>query len=249
MPNYWLNNTVGTATQYVAPTVTATNAANTNTYGVLQPQVILPATWVEVDTSGGQFCYSSTNEPLDPSYLNGFNQPYLDQTGGCVIPPSVIDVDEEDWAMNHDLYMEWARNRAVQFRVRTAEQRRQAEEALRLQQERTQEEARRREGCLTRSRELLLEHLTPAQRETFEKNKWFVVTGGRTATRYRINTGSVQGNIDVLKTPARTGEHEVSHRLCCHCALYEIPMYDHYLAQKLALELDEERFLSIANRY
>lgn len=244
MPNYWLNNTIGTASQYAVSTATA---ASTATYGVLQPQIIPPAMWV--DTSGRQFWYSRTNEPFAPVYLNGFNQTYFDQTGGSVMPPCVIDVDEEDWAMNHELYLEWARNRATQFRVRTAEQRRQAEETLLLQQERAQEEVRRREGSLTRSRELLLEHLTPTQRETFEKNRWFVVTGGRTATRYRINTGNVQGNIDVLKNPPRTGENPVSHRLCCHCALSEIPVYDHYLAQKLALELDEERFLSIANRY
>lgn len=93
-----------------------------------------------------------------------------------------------------------------------------------------------------RSRELLLEHLTDAQRETFEKNQWFVVQGGKSKKEYRIRTSSgYTGNIDEMRSD------KVVARWCFH-ASYEIPEYDHYLSQKIALELDEERFLKIANR-
>ncbi|MCK1670339.1 hypothetical protein [Bradyrhizobium sp. 150] len=97
-----------------------------------------------------------------------------------------------------------------------------------------------------RSRELLLAHLTSAQRETFAKNKWFIVEGGLSKQRYRIrDTGHMVANIDVLGEVSDI----VSHRLCGHCDLNEVPLYDQLLAQKMMLELDEERFLKIANRH
>jgi hypothetical protein len=128
-----------------------------------------------------------------------------------------------------------------------------------------QEERRQRvalikhnESATKRSRELLLEHLTAAQRETFEKNSWFVIEGGKSRTKYRIRAAShMVANIDVLDVPsgfmldgndALRGA-KITHRLCAHCRLDEVPLFDQLLAQKLMLEYDEERFLSLANRH
>ncbi len=95
----------------------------------------------------------------------------------------------------------------------------------------------------TRAHELLLEHLTPAQRKTFVENKWFMVEGD-SKTRYRIkDTGSIVANIDVLNA---TGA--VTHRLCGH-ARHGIPHSDQLLVQKVMIECDEAAFLRIANRH
>jgi hypothetical protein len=119
------------------------------------------------------------------------------------------------------------------------------------QEERRQraELGRHSEAAMARSRELLLEHLTPTQRESFERNKWFVIEGGKSRMRYRIRAAPhMVANIDVIAVRA-SGEEAVSHRLCAHCRLDEVPLFDQLLAQKLMLEFDEERFLSLANRH
>lgn len=110
------------------------------------------------------------------------------------------------------------------------------------------------EAARARSLELLLAHLSPAQRETFERNKWFVVEGGKSKQRYRIrDAGHMVANIDVLaleKLPEPPFHKEVvKHRLCGHCDLSAVPLFDQLLAQKMMLEFDEERFLSLANRH
>jgi hypothetical protein len=92
----------------------------------------------------------------------------------------------------------------------------------------------------TRSRELLLSKLTPEQRDTFDKNNWFVVVGGKTKTLYRVEGHTLVANIVVLVAAV--------HRLCGHCNR-SLPMADQLLAQKLMLEYDEEEFLKIANRH
>jgi hypothetical protein len=94
----------------------------------------------------------------------------------------------------------------------------------------------------TRARELLLSKLTAEQRETFERNNWFVVEGGSTGTHYRLEGHTLTANIVVLVDDRPT------HRLCGHCDR-SIPMSDQLLAQKLMLELDESEFLRIANRH
>lgn len=90
-----------------------------------------------------------------------------------------------------------------------------------------------------RARELLLSHLTEEQRATFIENKWFVVIGGRSRMRYRIETGHLVANVRRLDDNAR---------LCAHCD-HSLPMDDHLIAQKLMLEYDEDAFLAIANRH
>jgi hypothetical protein len=145
----------------------------------------------------------------------------------------------QSWIAPQRLYIA-SRTQAVEDELRhyyELEQRRQAHQV----REQHSTEAR------DRSRELLLSHLTPAQRETFERNKWFIVEGGLSKQRYRIRAlGHMVANIDVLSGPAL---ELVSHRLCGHCDLEAVPLFDQLLAQKMMLELDEERFLKVANRH
>lgn len=110
------------------------------------------------------------------------------------------------------------------------------------QRQRATEATARRNAAHTRAKELLFEHLTPKQRETFDKNGWFVVEGGRSKQTYRINIHSSSGNIEIMQGRRAT------HRLCCHCSDRLIPLHDQLLAQKLMLEFAEDDFLRLANR-
>jgi hypothetical protein len=117
-----------------------------------------------------------------------------------------------------------------------------AEAAARQAMLERQEAARlAREVAGSRSRELLMSHLTPDQRNAFEQNKWFIVEGGRTKQKYKIHAnGSLNANVEVIGK---------NHRLCAHCDHYSMPYNDHVLMQKVMLELDEDSFLRIANRH
>ena len=150
-------------------------------------------------------------------------------------------VDEEDY-LNHAEYYELARQRGVAFRIRTAEERRRADEELARARAAAEAARREREAADLRSRELLYKHLTAEQRRTVDNNKWFVVVGGKSGTKYRIRTDyGVAGNISVLR-----GER-VEATLCCHCSS-DIPAPDQWLAQKIALMWDEDNFVRTANR-
>lgn len=161
--------------------------------------------------------------------------------GGYVTVPVIFEVDEEDY-VNHAEYYELARARGVAFRIRTAEERRRADEELARARAAAEAARREREAADLRSRELLFRHLTAEQRRTVEKNKWFVVVGGKSGITYRIRTDhGIAGNIGVMR-----GER-IEATLCCHCSS-DIPACDQFLAQKLALMWDEDNFLRTANR-
>lgn len=206
-------------------------------------QVITTPVWYSPTTS-------CTTTPTGGLFWVDMNTCALTQTAetyttwsNCTIPsPWIVDVDEEDFNLNHERYLELARCRAVQFRVRTAEQRRQQLEQQRLELEQQQQAERKRQEALEKSRQLLLSHLRPEQRKTFEQHKWFVVEGGKSKQQYRIRN-CVSANIDVLNKKG-----DVTHRLCAHGS-YDLPLYDHMLMQKILLQYDEQRFLSIANRH
>jgi hypothetical protein len=92
---------------------------------------------------------------------------------------------------------------------------------------------------------LLMEHLTPEQRECYKQNKWFVVEGGKSKIKYRINAkDNLIANVDVLH-----GGERISHRLCAHADPKVMPLGDHLLAQKMMIEFAEENFLKVANRH
>jgi hypothetical protein len=116
-----------------------------------------------------------------------------------------------------------------------------AEERARQERAQAQSEERRI-AALRRSRELLLQHLTPAQRKTFEENHWFIVQGGQSKKTYRIKTTGYTGNIEELR-----GDR-VTHRLCGHLR-GAYALHDHHVAQKISLEYDEETFVRLCNRH
>lgn len=139
-------------------------------------------------------------------------------------------------------YFHLAQTRVPIYWERTAEQQRLLEEQAAVRAAFIQEQQEKAAAVRERARQLLLSHLTPAQRATFEANRWFVVTGGQSQQRYRIRDSGHAGNVDVLN-----GER-VQYRLCCHCD-HQIPTYDNMLAQKITLEYDEKEFLRLANRH
>jgi hypothetical protein len=89
-----------------------------------------------------------------------------------------------------------------------------------------------------KAKALLLTFLDENQRKTFLENGWFVIEGGKSKSKYRINTHSFTANVQ--------REHD-NIRFCAHCGS-DLPLYDHIIAQKLMLENDEDAFLAIANR-
>jgi hypothetical protein len=93
--------------------------------------------------------------------------------------------------------------------------------------------------------DLLVAHLSPAQRAEFKAKGHFHVKGA-SGKRYRIEKGKddLVANVLVLDHYRKP-----SHRLCAHMGVDEAPLGDHLLAQKLFLEAAEDQFLKIANRH
>ena|ERR1017187_5318447 len=89
---------------------------------------------------------------------------------------------------------------------------------------------------------LLLAHLSPDQREQYEKDRCFEVhiADKKSVRRYRITQGWA-GNVFLVDEQGKKIK-----KFCIH-PTKSVPYADNLLAQKLLLEADEERFLSIAN--
>jgi len=130
----------------------------------------------------------------------------------------------------------------AQPRTETGEERAAREERQRRAAEEQIKRERERAAAQVKARELLLTHLTPEQRDTVARHGWFVVEGGRSRKRYRINTGGYAGNIEELDA-----DGNVVATLCCH-ARVDIPVADQHLTQKFMLESDEQEFVARANR-
>lgn len=122
-----------------------------------------------------------------------------------------------------------------------ADQRRVVDERRQHQHEKQQ----RTDLAKAKARSLLIEHLTPAQRDSFDALGWFIVEGGKSKTRYRIRAVEhMAANVDVLNSKGGR-----THRLCAHIQLGAVPLGDQLLAQKIMLELAEDDFLRTANRH
>lgn len=98
-----------------------------------------------------------------------------------------------------------------------------------------------RDQADAKARLLLLDHLTPKQRQDFEATRAFFVQGP-SGIRYRIRHGRA-GNIDAINPEGR-----IIHRLCAH-PVDDVPHFDTMLAQKLMLEHDDLGFTQMANRH
>lgn len=94
-----------------------------------------------------------------------------------------------------------------------------------------------------RAEELLLKHLTPAQRADYLRSKWFIVEGGK-GERFKVHADrGVHGNIVRLE-----GEREIE-TLCFRIKdELQCPHHDHLLTQKMMLEHHYEDVLKIAGR-
>jgi hypothetical protein len=169
--------------------------------------------------------------------------PFHDTDDGRVLwapsAPAII-TREEEGRREQEAYRRAVAEHNEQEMLRRLSSRWAAREQL---EQRHREEHERRQAATERANGLLLEHLTPEQRETFTSRGWFVVVGGKTGTRYRVRGGTLTGNVDVMH-----GE-KVRHRLCAHVPTGRVPMGDQLLAQKITLELAEDDFLRIANRH
>jgi hypothetical protein len=88
---------------------------------------------------------------------------------------------------------------------------------------------------------LLKEWLSPTQRTSYERFRYFDVLGSDTGTRYRIHHGT-QTNIEEL---SRTGQ-----QVCKWCFVPDGDLVagDVMLAQKVALETNERGAISVAHR-
>jgi hypothetical protein len=103
----------------------------------------------------------------------------------------------------------------------------------------------KRASAKMRAMSLLLDNLSALQRETYKRDRHFIVRGSHSGKMYRIrDNGGVIANVDVLSVDGR-----VEMRLCAHANTNEVPHPDQLLAQKLMLEHDEQTFLRIANRH
>lgn len=196
------------------------------------PTSIAPS-WITSPTTG-----TATTTACSLGAGGGIGAVYQSQTTTTTTNTWVWAGDNE---VDADTYYYLATQRAVVYRERTAEERAVLQEQRRQATIRAEQREMECRQALARARDLLLEHLTPAQRETYTKNHWFTVQGGKTKIDYRINSNSYAGNVWVMK------DGKPIESICCHCD-HIIPLPDQHLAQKLALEYDEERFLRTANR-
>lgn len=98
-----------------------------------------------------------------------------------------------------------------------------------------------RSSAFNRGIKLLLENLSPSQRDEFLRYGYFHVVGGSSKRLYRITTGR-QVNVHELSGKRR--------RVCIWCFYPRGNLVegDVMLAQKLALELFEDEALRVANR-
>jgi hypothetical protein len=92
-----------------------------------------------------------------------------------------------------------------------------------------------------KARDLLKQWLSPAQLAQYEGDGYFEVTGCDTGKRYRVRRDR-QMNIDELD------RRDVRIAVWCFGPEGHLPLGDVMLAQKLALETDEQAALAIANR-
>lgn len=117
-------------------------------------------------------------------------------------------------------------------------------QAAEARRERAQRAAERK-AADERARMLLLEHLTPEQREYVKKHKFFVIEGGKSKKKYRIWTErGTNGNVERLKDD---GHPDLAY--CVHLTSdkFVFPHSDHILGQKLMLEMAEEEIMKVAN--
>jgi len=99
-----------------------------------------------------------------------------------------------------------------------------------------------RNGKEGRGLRLMRDWLSPGQREQFDKSGYFDVIGCTTGTKYRIHRYVVPPNVYELDN---IGRRKMG---ICFAPSGRLAKGDIMLAQKIALETDEQNALSTANR-
>jgi hypothetical protein len=100
-----------------------------------------------------------------------------------------------------------------------------------------------RKAAEDKAQELLMTHLTQAQKDAIKAKNFFIVEGGKSKEKYRIwTTKGVHGNIERLNQEGKPVAN-----LCVQLRETVCPNGDHFLAQKLMLELAEDDILKVAN--
>lgn len=162
-------------------------------------------------------------------------------TGGnggvvCITATSSVSINVSGgWAVNG-----CGGNGVVRINPPTPEELARAEAAQAEWVARQAEEKLLRAVAKGRARELLLERLSVAQREEFERDGSFRVLSQKGRV-YRVRLGWTR-NVDLLDGDGRVEAH-----FCLHPET-DVPEEDNVLAQKLLLECCEDDFLRIANR-
>lgn len=209
----WLTN--------VTPTASTVWADNSNT----------AYTWVRLSQTQALTLYRKHQDQISAPHVHRVTEQELAEREQELYRRAVAQHDQQE--------IDRLARQMAQRAQEMAERQRATEEI----RHRVREADERRAAAQGRANEFLLEHLSPEQRRTFKKNKWFIVEGGISKTQYRIRCDNVMANIDVLDADrART------HRLCGH-ANHDIPLGDQLLAQKMMLQFSEDEFLRLANRH
>lgn len=213
-------NVNGTITTIAATTATTATTSVTGPWITTSSTAATPATPTWYERVWPE--WSVYDAPWNEEYIN--SAPRL--TDQQLYEKAVAEHDQQE---------------ATRIRLRIVER---AARALEIE-ERNRKDREDRDAAKERAKELLLSTLTPIQQETYRRNDWFIVEGGKSGTKYKIHGAHLTANIDVLD---RHGGK--THRLCGHApAMHQIPIADNLLAQKLMLECDEDAFLRIANRH
>jgi hypothetical protein len=97
-------------------------------------------------------------------------------------------------------------------------------------------------GPEERSRRLLRDWLSPAQRAQFDANNYFEVTGSHTGRRYRVQFGTLSNVVEL----DASGQPAIG---WCFVPDRALTTGDVMLAQKIALETDEAVVLALAHRF
>lgn len=142
------------------------------------------------------------------------------------------------------VWYDWNNGEPVVYTYQPRELTEEEKERQRVAQEKSKQEAAERQRKLEEARqkaeELLLSQLSPGQKNQYRKRGWFVCRG-QSGKSYRIRKGW-SGNVDELNKQGKPVSH-----YCIH-SKEAVPTEDNMLIQKFMLELDEARFLQIANK-
>lgn len=126
----------------------------------------------------------------------------------------------------------------VNVRQETAAERQAREAQNKLWQETYAKQEAEKKRAKLRARKLLVDHLSPEQRQDYEKQGFFYLYTNK-GRKYRIDQGT-HGNVKLVDVTGLV--------IGAYCAQPAgVPDEDAMLAQKLMLEMDEEEFINVAN--